>query len=208
VYNVTGRIVPEGGRLPDVGCIVVNCTTVATFAKYIKTGNPLVSKCVTVDGSAVKKPKNVIVPIGTPVRDIFAHCGLLPEGKMNDNIKKVTLGGPMMGVAIPNLDIPIVKITNAVLAFSAKDAKPPEPAACIKCGRCIFKCPMNLMPPNIENAYELKKPELLKKFKVNMCAECACCAFTCPAKRPLVQVMLLSKNMLWEYEQAQKEAKK
>jgi len=202
VYNVTGRIVPEGGRLPDIGCIVVNCTTVATFAKFIKTGQPLVSKCVTVDGSAVINRKNVIAPIGTPVRNIFDYCGGL-----KDDVKKVTLGGTMMGVAIPNLDIPIVKITNAVLAFSAKDGDIPEPTACIKCGRCLYKCPMNLMPPYIENAYELKKPELLKKFKLNMCAECACCAFTCPAKRPLVQVMILAKNMLWEYEQEQKAAK-
>ncbi|MDR2543210.1 MAG: electron transport complex subunit RsxC [Treponema sp.] len=210
VYNVTGRIVPEGGRLPDVGCIVVNCTTVATFAKYIKTGHPLITKCITVDGSAVKNPKNVIAPIGTPVRDIFEYIGgLVSDGKLNDNVKKVTLGGPMMGMAIPNLEIPIVKITNAIIAFSAKDAVPPEPSACIKCGRCITQCPMSLMPPYIENAFELKKPELLQKFKVNMCAECACCAFTCPAKRPLVQVMILSKDILWNYEQAlkQKEAK-
>ena len=209
VYNVTGRIVPEGGRLPDVGCIVVNCTTVATFAKYIKTGNPLVTKCITVDGSAVKNKQNVIAPIGTPIRNIFDFCGgLITDGKLNEDIKKVTLGGPMMGVAVPDIDVPIVKITSAILAFGEKDAKPPEPTPCIKCGRCIFKCPMSLMPPNIENAFELKKPELLKKFKVNMCAECACCAFTCPAKRPLVQVMTLSKNMLWEYEQAQKAAQK
>ena len=201
VYNVTGRIVPEGGRLPDVGCIVVNCTTVAVFAKYIKTGFPLVSRCITIDGSAVKNPKNIIAPIGTPVKDIFEYCGI------KDDVKKVTLGGPMMGTAIPNLDIPIVKITNAILAFTAKDAAPPEPGPCIKCGKCIIKCPMNLMPPSIENAFELKKPELLKMFKVNMCAECACCAFTCPAKRPLVQVMILSKDMLWQYEKAQKETK-
>ncbi|MCL2270262.1 MAG: electron transport complex subunit RsxC [Treponema sp.] len=201
VYNVTGRIVPEGARLQDVGCVVVNCTTIATFAKYIKTGIPLVSRCVTVDGSAVKNPKNVIAPIGTPVRHLFDYCGGL-----KDTVKKITLGGPMMGTAIPNQDIPIVKITNAALAFSGKDAEPPEETACIKCGRCVTRCPMSLMPPYIENAYELKKPELLKKFKVNMCAECACCAYTCPAKRPLVQVMTLAKNMLWNYEKVQKAA--
>ncbi|MCL2809993.1 MAG: RnfABCDGE type electron transport complex subunit C, partial [Treponema sp.] len=142
VYNVTGRIVPEGGRLPDVGCIVVNCTTVTTFAKYIKTGYPLVSKCITVDGSAVKNPKNVIVPLGTSVRDLLEFCGdMISEGNLNDDIKKVLLGGPMMGAAIPNLDVPIVKITNAVIAFSAKDSKPPEPTTCIKCSRCISNCP-------------------------------------------------------------------
>ena len=205
VYNVTGRIVPEGGRLPDVGCIVVNCTTVATFAKYIKTGVPLVTKCVTVDGSGVKQHKNVIVPIGTLVRDLLNYCGGL-----KDDVGKITLGGPMMGAAIPNLDlpIPIVKITSAVLAFSKKDAFVPEPTPCIKCGRCLYQCPMSLMPPYIEEAFELKDFDKLKKFKVNMCAECACCAYTCPAKRPLVQVMTFAKDKLWHYEQEQKAAKK
>jgi electron transport complex protein RnfC len=193
VYNVTGRIVPEGGRLTDVGCIVINCTTAAVFAKYIATGMPLVSRCVTVDGSAVKTPKNVVAPIGTPIRELFDYCGGL-----SDDVKKIIMGGPMMGAAVPNLDMPTVKVTSALLAFAAKDAELQEPSGCIKCGRCIDKCPMKLMPSFIEEAFELKKIELLKKFKVNMCAECACCAYLCPSKRPLSQVMALSKNMLWE----------
>jgi len=192
IYNVTGRIVPD--RKPDicVGCLVLNCTTVAAIAKYIKTGIPLVSKCVTVDGSAVKNPKNVIVPIGTPLRELFDYCGSL------DDVKKVMLGGPMMGVAVPNLDVPVVKTTNAVLAFSAKDADSPAPSACIKCGRCVEKCPMKLMPLLIEGAYELKKIDLLRKYKVNMCLECGCCSYVCPAKRPLVQTINLSKSLLRE----------
>ena len=193
VYNVTGRIVPEGGRLTDVGCIVSNCTTVVVFAKYIKTGVPLISRCVTVDGSAVKTPKNVIAPIGTRIKDLFDFCGGL-----KDDVKKIILGGPMMGVAVPNLDIPIVKVTNAVLAFSGKDADQPEESACIKCGRCISHCPMDLMPSFIENAFELKKLELLRKYKVNMCVECGCCAYLCPAKRPLEQVMVLAKKLIQE----------
>ena len=193
VYNITGRIVPEGGRLTDVGCIVINCTTVAVIAKYIKTGMPLVSRCVTVDGSAVKNPKNVIAPIGTPIRELLDFCGGL-----KDDVKKIILGGPMMGTAVPNLDVPIVKVTNAVLAFSAKESVLSEPSNCIKCGRCIAKCPMGLMPSHIEEAFLLKKVEQLKAYKVNMCAECACCAYLCPAKRPLSQVMALSKNILWE----------
>ena len=193
VYNVTGRIVPEGARLTDVGCIVVNCTTVAVIAKYIKTGMPLVSRCVTVDGSAVKKPNNVIAPIGTPIRELFAFCGGL-----KDDVKKIILGGPMMGIAVPNTDVPIVKITNAILAVSAKDAEPPATSACIKCGRCIAKCPMNLMPSYIEEAFELRKIELLRQYKVNMCVECACCSYLCPANRPVAQAMTLAKQMLWE----------
>ncbi|MCL2832624.1 MAG: electron transport complex subunit RsxC [Treponema sp.] len=205
VYNVTGRIVPEGARLPDIGCVVINCSTVAAFAKYIRTGIPLVSRCITVDGPGIVNPKNVIAPIGTPVRSLVEFCGGLKDG-----VKMVTLGGPMMGTAIPDLDIPVVKVTSAVLAFTEKSKSPfeaPETTACLKCGRCIVKCPMNLMPPYIENAFELKKPELLQKYKVNMCLECGCCAYTCPAKRPLVQVMSLSKDMLWNYQAALKAAK-
>ena len=193
VYNITGRIVPEGARLTDVGCIVVNCTTVAVFAEYIKTGKPLVSRCVTVDGSAVKNPKNVIAPIGTPIGELFDFCGGLKE-----DVMKIIHGGPMMGKAVPSADIPVEKITNAVLALSEKDSIPPLVSPCIKCGRCISKCPVNLMPSFIEEAYELKKLDLLNEYKVNMCLECACCSYLCPAKRPLAQVMTLSKKMLWE----------
>ena len=193
VYNVTGRIVPEGGRLTDVGCIVINCTTVAVFARYIKTGMPLVSKIVTVDGSAVKKPGNVIAPIGTPIGELFDFCGGLRE-----DVKKIIMGGPMMGTAVPNLDMPVVKVTNAVLAFSGKEAAPPVMTPCIRCGRCISQCPMKLMPSFIETAFETKRVDLLRDYKVNMCAECSCCAYVCPAKRPLSQVMQLAKQMLWE----------
>jgi len=193
VYNVTGRIVPEGARLTDVGCIVINCTSVAVFAKYIKTGMPFVSRYVTVDGTAVNTPKNVIAPIGTPIRELFDFCG-----GIKDDAAKIILGGAMMGTAVPNLDMPVVKVTNGLLAFSAKDARLPEATACIKCGRCIAKCPMNLMPSYIESAFEQKKAALLKQYKVNMCAECGTCAYLCPAKRPLAQVMTLSKKMLRE----------
>ena len=193
VYNVTGRIVPEGGRLTDVGCIVINCTTVAVFARYIKTGMPLTHRIVTVDGSAVKSPKNVIAPIGTPIKLLFDHCGGL-----TDNAEKIIMGGPMMGKAVPSVDMPITKVINAVLALTAKDSKPPIETACIKCGRCIEQCPMNLMPSHIEDAFEQKNIPALNNLKVNMCAECGCCAYICPAKRPLAQVMALSKNMQWE----------
>jgi len=192
VYNVTGRIVPEGARLTDVGCIVVNCTTVAMIAQYIRTGLPLVSRCVTVDGSAVKNPQNVIAPIGTPIRNLFEFCGGL-----KDDVKKIILGGPMMGAAVPSLDVPVVKVTSAILALSGKDAEAPTPSACIKCGRCIAQCPMNLMPSFIEDAFERKKVDLLRKYKVNLCVECGCCAYLCPSKRPLAQVMTLSKKLLW-----------
>jgi len=193
VYNVTGRIVPEGARLSKVGTIVTNVTTVAVFSRYIKTGLPLVYRTVTVDGPAVKTPKNVLAPIGTPIRHLFEFCG----GFIGGAPKKILSGGPMMGIAQPSLDVPVVKTTNCLLAFpDSKDIAPVQ-TACIKCGRCLSVCPMSLMPPNIETAYNLGKLDALAHYKVNMCVECGSCAYVCPAKRQLVQIMQLSKERLW-----------
>ena len=191
VHTVTGQVVPEGGRPADIGCIVISCATVAAIAEYVKTGKPLVSMSVTVDGSAVKEPKYLIAPIGTPVSALFDYCGGL-----KDDVKKITLGGPMTGAAIPSANIPIVKTTSAVLAFSGKTAAPPEALGCIKCGRCVKSCPMRLLPPYIENAFELKKTEQLRKYKADMCAVCGCCTYVCPSKRPLTQVMTLAKSIV------------
>lgn len=206
IFNTIGEIVPEGKLPIDVGAIVINCTTLAAIARYIKTGMPLTEKCITVDGSAVKEPKNVIAPIGTPVKNLFEFCG-----GFKTEPKKVLYGGPMMGIAVPDLEVPVLKNTNAVLAFDEKDATPPAPTACIKCGRCINRCPLRLMPADIETAYTLKKPEDLAELKVNICMECGCCSFVCPAKRPLVQVNKLAKAMLNQYlrdKKAEEEKKK
>jgi len=151
----------------------------------------------------VKNPGNVLAPIGTPLRELFDFCG----GFIGDEPKKILVGGPMMGVAQPSPDVPVVKTTNSVLAFPEKDAIPPKETACIKCGRCLARCPMSLMPPNIETVFRLKKIEALEHYKASMCIECGCCAYICPAKRPLVQVMQLSKEMLWLHEQELKAKK-
>jgi electron transport complex protein RnfC len=191
IYNTIGKIVPEGKLPLDVGAIVINCTTLAAIAKYIKTGMPLVEKCVTVDGSAVNTPKNVIAPIGTPVSELFDFCG-----GFKSEPKKIISGGPMMGMAVPTLDYPVMKNTNAILALNESEATLPEPSACIRCGRCVDSCPLKLMPTEIESAYEKKDVDRLRKLKVNLCMECGCCAFSCPAKRMLVQTHKLAKAML------------
>ena len=194
VYNVTGRIVPEGARLADVGCLVTNCTTITVFARYIKSGIPLINKVVTVDGPIVKTPKNVLAPIGTAIWELFEFC----DGFSIDTPGKIIAGGPMMGIALPDLEVPVVKTTNALLAFPPGDDVRPIETACIKCGRCLGVCPMSLMPPNIEAAYITKNLKKLEYYKVNMCVECGSCAYICPAKRPLVQTIQLSKDMLWQ----------
>ena len=194
IYNTTGRVVPAGKLPIDVGCIVINTTTTVAIARYLKTGMPLVEKYVTVDGSAIANPQNVIVPIGTKVQDVIDFCGGF---KVDPG--KVIFGGPMMGMSMPDTDSIVVKSTNAILCFDKKDAVLPEPTACIKCGRCISHCPLKLMPADIETAYELNKPEDLKALQVNLCMECGCCSYICPARRPLVQVNKLAKQMLNEY---------
>lgn len=201
IYNTIGRAVPEGKLPIDVGAVVINCTTLAAIAKYIKTGIPLYEKCVTVDGSAVKNPKNVIVPIGTPLKDVFEFCG-----GFKTEPKKVLYGGPMMGLAVPDLNQPILKNTNAVLAFGEKEARLPKETACIRCGRCVGHCPFNLAPVDIETAFRLKDAAALAELKVNLCMECGCCAYVCPANRPLVQVNKLAKAMLKKYQDDQKAA--
>lgn len=199
IYNTIGRIVPEGKLPIDVGAIVINCTTLAAVARYIKTGIPLTEKCVTVDGSAVASPKNVIAPIGTPISELFSFCGGFKEEP-----GKIILGGPMMGFAAPSTAIPVMKNTNAILAFNKKDAVLPEPTACIRCARCVNTCPLGLMPTEIEAAYEKRDGARLEKLKVNLCMECGCCSFVCPAKRPLVQTNKLAKTVLTAYKAQQK----
>lgn len=188
VQACTGRMVPAGGLPADVGCLVMNIASVSFLASYMRTGMPLTKKRVTVDGSAVKEPKNVIVPIGTPIKDVMAFCG-----GYRAQPKKLLMGGPMMGIAITGDELPILKQNNAILAFDENEAKLYETTACIRCGRCVAACPMNLMPTKLEKAAEKKDVETLLELDVMTCMECGCCAFSCPAGRRLVQSIRLGK---------------
>lgn len=207
IYNTVKRVVPEGKLPLDAGCIVMNVTTCACIAQYIRTGMPLIEKCLTVDGSAVAQPKNVIAPIGTSMKDVFDFCGGFKEEP-----KKVIYGGPMMGIAVADLDQPILKNTNAILAFNTKEAERPEETPCIHCGNCINHCPMRLNPPAIAKALQQKDGAALAELKPNLCMECGACVFVCPARRNIVARHKLAKIELRNYqtklaeEQKQKEA--
>ncbi len=193
IYECTGKIVPEGKLPSDVGCVVMNVSTIAFIAKYLRTGMPLVTKRVTVDGDAIAEPKNVEVAIGTSFGDVIDFCG-----GFKTEPKKVIMGGPMMGFAVPSLDIPVMKNNNAILAFTAAKAaeaeKPESP--CIRCARCVNACPFDLMPAAIEKAYKAGNIDALKALKVNLCMECGCCSYVCPAKRNLVTVNRLAKQLI------------
>ena len=201
IYHTTGRVVPVGKLPIDVGCVVLNCTTLAAIGAYLKTGMPLVEKCVTVDGGTVAKPGNVIVPIGTSIADVFAFCGGLKEEP-----DKVIYGGPMMGVTVPDMNSPVLKNTNAVLALTAKETKLPKTTACIRCGSCTNTCPFGLAPASIAKAYERRDAAALDALSLQACMECGCCSFVCPANRPLVQTNKLAKVFLKE-EKAKEDAK-
>ena len=201
VYKAIGRMIPVGKLPIDLGCIVVNCTTLAAIGGYLQTGMPLVKKCVTVDGAAVKQPDLVIVPIGTSMQDVFDFCG-----GFTVQPAKLIYGGPMMGITVPGSDAPIMKNTNAILALSEKEARLPETTACIRCGRCTNTCPFGLAPAEILRAYDKKDAKALDKLLVNGCMECGCCSFVCPANRPLVQTNKLAKVFLRE-EKAKEENK-
>ena len=193
IYSATKKIVPEGKLPLDVGVIVLNVTTVAAIADYIRTGMPLTEKCITVDGSAVNMPANLIVPIGTRIKDVFEAAGGFKKEPA-----KIIMGGPMMGHSMPDTEYPVMKGTNALLAFDEKDGKISEETPCINCGSCIQRCPLQLDPPAFARAYMQKDTDSLEKLKVNLCMECGVCAYVCPAKRHLVQRNRLAKNMLKE----------
>ena len=191
VYSATGRKVPLGGLPSDVGCIVMNIATVAFISRYLKTGKPLISRSLTIDGSAIKEPKNVRVPIGTKISEVIDFCGGFLEEP-----KKILMGGPMMGVAICEVDAPILKQNNAILAFKKDDVK--EELPCVKCGKCVEACPMNLVPSFLKKATDLKDTDKLKKLGITACMECGCCSYSCPSGIPLVQHMRLAKQYLRE----------
>lgn len=191
VWNTVRRIIPAGKIPIDVGAVVINVTTLAAVGKYLKTGIPLIEKCITVDGSAVREPKNLIVPVGTPIRTVLEAAGGLKTDPA-----KILYGGPMMGIAVPSQDEPVLKNTNAIIAMGSKEAALPRTTACISCGECIRHCPLRLDPRGISRAYKLGDDRLLRKHCVNICMECGCCSYVCPANRPLVQTNILAKARL------------
>lgn len=199
IYATTGRKVPPGKLPMDIGVIVMNVNSVSFIDQYIKTGMPLIKKKVTVDGTAVASPANVEVLIGTKLIDVFNFCG-----GFKAEPHKILMGGPMMGISQYSSNTSVVKHTNALLAFEKKLAKLPDESVCIRCGRCVEACPMNLVPLMI-NMHSIKENlDDLPKYKPNDCIECGCCSFVCPAKRYLVQSIRLAKIQLKKIEVANK----
>ncbi len=193
VYEITGKTMDAGVLPADMGVILDNVTTVAFVGQYFKTGRPLTTKRVTVDGDAVAQPKNVIAPIGTSVRDVIEFCG-----GYKAEPKKILMGGPMMGRAIYSDAVPMVKNNNAILAFSGAQSLVKEETACINCGRCHQACPFKLIPTALAKAYEMRDAQALKDLRVMQCMNCGSCSYICPAHRPLGFINTLGKTVLKE----------
>ena len=193
IRAVTGREVPPGQLPSAVGVININIATCVAISRAVKDGTPVTTKVVTVSGSAVANPKNLLVRIGTPIGELLQHAGGLRETPY-----KVIIGGPMMGVAQHTLDVPVIKGTNAVLAFCEKEDRISEEQTCIRCGKCVSSCPMNLEPIFLH--MYAKKDRLLDCEKLNLldCIECGCCSYICPARIHLVQSFRTAKQRLLE----------
>ena len=187
IEKCLGREVPHGGLPADAGAIVMNVTSVSTLGKYLATGMPVVSRCITVDGDACAKPQNVVVPVGTSYQDIIDFAGV------KGTLGKVVAGGAMMGPAVENLSYPTTKTTSGLIMLSDTAAQPAPVSPCIRCGRCVEYCPMGLEPVEVNQAYAARDVQELGKLHVDYCFNCGSCTFVCPAKRPCTQMMGLAK---------------
>jgi len=188
IQAVTGRKVP-GYALPSaVGVVVQNVSTAKAIYDAVVLEKPLYEKVITVSGKGIQRPANLLVKMGTRISDIVDYLGgIKPE------LKKIVLGGPMMGFAVSSLDIPITKTTSSVLFLSEDEIDTAPHSQCIRCGWCLEACPMGLEPKEIGLFVEANHAEETERFGVFECFECGSCAYVCPAKRPLVQFVRLAK---------------
>jgi len=166
---------------------VQNVSTTKAIYDAIFEGKPLIERVVTVTG-AVKKPKNLLVRFGTPLRNLIEYCGGI-DGKASE----VILGGPMMGISQPDLDFPVVKGTNCILTKESRLIKEQE---CISCGRCVAVCPMYLLPTALAKNSKAGRYDECKEAYIDDCFECGACAYTCPANIPIVQYIKIAKSEL------------
>lgn len=189
ITSVLGREVPSGGLPIDVGIVTVNIATTAEIGRLLPHGRGIQERVITITGPAVKKKGNYMIPIGTPLRFVLDYVGI--EGE----IAEVYMGGPMMGVAVSNLDISITKGTSGILVFSKNDVRREETVyPCIKCGACVDACPISLNPSKLGILAKFESyDKMVNEYNLMDCFECGSCSYVCPSHIPLVQYFRLSK---------------
>ena len=194
---LTGQQVPSGGIPADIGLVCVNPGTAVAAREAIIEGKPLTHRIVTLTGEALGKPGNVVACIGTPISHLMGDAALSAEAR-----QRIIHGGPMMGFAVSDLDAPITKITNCLLAPTARELPPPSPAKpCIRCGHCAEVCPASLLPQQLYWYSRAKDHEQLSEHRLLDCIECGACAYVCPSQIPLVQYYRAAKGQMRESEQ-------
>lgn len=196
VRVLTGKEVPANGLCINIGVVNVNVGTAAAVWRAIRHGEPLISRIVTVTGSAVGEGRNLDTLLGTPMRDLIEQCG-----GDSERIERLIMGGPMMGFALHDPDLPVIKTTNCVLAAASGDIAPARPVMpCIRCGACADACPVNLLPQQMYWHSKHKDLDKVQEFNLFDCIECGCCSYVCPSNIPLVQYFRYAKGDIWTQE--------
>lgn len=193
IKAVTGKEVPPGKLPMDVGAVIQNIGTAIAIHDAVVKGEVLTVAALTVSGRGIKTPKNLLVPVGTPIQNVIDFCG----GVTEDSVK-IVVGGPMMGVAQFDLHAPVMKATSGILVLTKDEVAENPETPCLRCGQCIEACPLNLMPTKLARYSQLQKYEEAESADVTVCMECGTCAYTCPANIPLVQWIRLGKQKVLE----------
>ncbi|SEF61539.1 electron transport complex subunit RsxC [Vibrio hangzhouensis] len=191
IKTVTGVTIPLGSLSTSVGILVNNIATAQAVFHAVAYGHPLVSRIVTVSGKGIESAQNVVVPIGTPVRDIIAHCGGVTE-----NTERLVFGGPMMGQVVTSPQVPIDKTVGGILALSEDEVQPREQQECIRCGQCVRACPMGLMPFQMAAQTRQSEFKQAQQLGVEHCLSCGACSYVCPSSIPLVQYFQHAKGAI------------
>ncbi len=188
VYALTKREVPSGKLPIDVGCVVNNVGTALAVYDAVQKNRPLIDNVLTYTGKNVKENRNLLVRVGTSLREVVEYCGGLPE-----HTGKIINGGPMMGKAVVNLDAPTVKTTSCILIMDEKESKRKKQTNCLRCGKCVSACPMGLEPIQLALLAKQSRWEEAEKECAMDCIECGCCLYTCPASQPLLDLIRVAK---------------
>lgn len=201
IVAITGREVPPGKLPLDVGVVIQNVGTAVAVADAVVRGEAQLTAALTVTGSGVRTPKNVIALVGTPLAAVLDFCGGVTE-----DAAMVIVGGPMMGVAQHDLTAPLMKATSGIVVLTREEVEQREETSCLRCGTCVDACPLHLMPTRLARLSELGRDEDAESLGVTVCMECGTCAYACPANIPLVQWIRLGKKRVQEMQRARQTA--
>ncbi|MFZ0389060.1 MAG: electron transport complex subunit RsxC [Calditrichia bacterium] len=185
------REVPSGGLPMNVGVVVQNVGTAQTVYQAVAQQKPLIHRIVTVTGPGIKEPKNVLVPIGTPFQNVVDYCGGISE-----KASKIIMGGPMMGLAQPNLEVPVVKGTSGILVLEEESTHLPAEEPCIRCGRCVEICPAHLLPTTLQLLVNNERLLEAESLNIMDCIECGSCSYICPSNRYLLHSIRFGKRKI------------